>query len=144
MISKRWALVALVAATPASAAPVDQTCKIAGIFATNDLSRVEPLIAEIGTRWPAPVRTQADEQLKTLLGADAFVGANVYPVTKLGDDYEEHMIVLRQRAGELSAIRVSYEWTSTGPQVVRFEYKQQVAELTVGQNWGTVSPIECP
>ncbi|NNK68125.1 MAG: hypothetical protein HKO95_15475 [Rhodobacteraceae bacterium] len=58
-----------------------------------------------------------------------FDGGNAYVVAKLGEDYEDHILAIRMKTGELAAARLTYEWTPDGMQLSVMNFKRRMSEM---------------
>lgn len=150
MVAKRawsvWIAGAALAIWPAlvSAEPIEQSCRLLDVMANNQADEVETLMTEVAARWPALNRVAAIERLQELLATAPFVDGSVYRTARLGEDLEEHLVVLRLAAGELAGARLLYEWTPTGPALTVFDFKQEFPELITGQLLPQSEPLACP
>ena len=120
---------ALATASHTSADPATDTCRLLAAIGGNDPNAVELALKDIGARWPEENVNRAIAQMKTVASGDVFVGGNAYLISKLGDDMEEHLVVLRLKAGEISAMRLRYEWTPDGLKLVNLETKRSITDI---------------
>lgn len=137
------AVIVLVGAHTSAANPMKDTCSMLAAIGANNPDAVESALSDIGARWQAANRTSAIQQMRTLASGNTFAGGNAYRISKLGDDVEEHIVLLRLRQGEVSAMRLRYEWTPDGLKLVSLEAKRKVTELT--QNRVVIDPplLDC-
>ena len=130
-------------ATAAAADPASDSCEFLDVVGNNKRFAVEPMLAELADRWPAQSRTNAVATLKTLLQELEFDGGNVYVVSRLGDDYEDHILAIRLKTGELAAGRLTYEWTPEGLRLTGMNFKRRMSEmLPVGAPM-LADPLDC-
>lgn len=137
-------LVVLAGAAPAVAAPQEDSCALLDIIGGNKATEVEASLTEMADRWLTKSRIAVIEQLQQILTPAPFVGGSVYRVAKLGDDLEEHIMLLRLRPGEIVGVRLRYEWTPDGLKLTGLDLKQKIDELSVLNFGGAPVEIACP
>lgn len=131
-------------ATVAGADPASDSCRFLDIVGGNKRGAVEPLFADLADRWPEQSRTNAVTTLKTLLQELEFDGGNVYVVSQPGADYEEHILAIRLKTGELAAGRLTYEWTPDGLRLTGMNFKRRMSEMLPVGGPFLVGPLDCP
>lgn len=124
--------------------PVDQSCQILKVIGDNDAAAVTELVETISDRWSEESRQQAVGQLTNLASAGAFAGGSLYRLSKLGDDLEDHLILLRLRQGGLSAMWLRYEAGPGGMRVGVLDINRRVSQLVPDRALGMLEPVECP
>ena len=129
--------------TVAAANPQAISCRVLDAMANNLGSEIKPILEEIGSRWIPQSRDGAAEQLTKLLETDPFVGGSLFQIAKLGDDFEEHIMLLRLEVGEVAGMRLRYEWTPDGLTLTGIDFKRQIGELSTVSFIGTPKPINC-
>lgn len=128
---------------PAAADPVGDSCALLSVLGGNDTAGVDGLVDQISTLWPQENRDTAKQQFGALAGGNSFDGGNLYRLSKLGDDLEDHLVVLRLKTGELSGVWLRYEWTADGLGLVTLDIKRRITDLIPTKNFGTLDPIAC-
>lgn len=140
----QFAVVAILAGlTGAHADPVKQTCRFLDVMGGNRVGEVESMVAELAARWVPDARSAAVTQLSRLLEAGAYAGGNAYLVASMGDDLEEHLVLLRLVEGEVSGVRMRYEWTPDGLQLVAMDFKRRFEEYADTQFLRMPERIAC-
>jgi hypothetical protein len=114
----------------AIANPETTSCKMLEVLSQNKIEEIEPTLNDFAARWLPQSRNGAISQLTELLKTEPFVGGSVHRITKLGNDLEEHIVLLRLRMGEVAAMRLRYEWSPDGLTLAGMDFKRQVADLT--------------
>lgn len=139
-------VLAFVCASPmmASANPDRISCEVMAVLSTNDTAALAPLLDEIASRWITDARVGAVEQLSGLIASEPFVGGSVHRLVKLGEDLEEHVILLRLREGEVAGMRMRYEWSPDGLTLAGIDFKRQIAELTTLPFRSVPETVDCP
>lgn len=131
-------------ATAAAADPVASTCRFLDVVSGNKVDEVDALMADLGSRWVDSSRAGAIESLTTLLTQSKFAGGNVYRIAQLGEDLEEHLVVLRLERGEVAGARLLYEWTPDGLALTTMEFKRKFSEMIASQFAQQPEPVACP
>lgn len=133
----------LAGAAPVVAAPQEDSCTLLDIIGGNKTTEVEVALTEMADRWLTQSRVAVVEQLQQILAPAPFIGGSVYRVAKLGDDLEEHIMLLRLRRGEIVGVRLRYEWTPDGLKLTGFDLKEKIDELSVIDFGGAPVEIAC-
>lgn len=128
----------------AYANPVEFTCGLLSAIGGNNPDAVAPALEVMTSRWSEENRSTAVNRMETLAAGGVFAGGNVYRIAALGEDLEEHIVILRLKAGEVSGLRLRYEWTPDGSRLVSFEAKRQFNELMAAPAMQPPEPISCP
>jgi hypothetical protein len=126
------------------AAPVEDSCRVLAVIGQNDTAKVEEVMIELADRWTEANRTGAIETLKAMLDPAPFSGGSVYRIAKIGDDLEEHLVVLRLSEGEIAGMRLLYEWTPDGLKLTSLDFKRRYADIISAQIMMPPEPIDCP
>lgn len=129
--------------TVAAANPQDISCRMLDAMSNNRGSQIKPMLKEIGSRWVPQSREGAAEQLTKLLETAPFMGGSLYRIAKLGDDFEEHIMLLRLQVGEVAGMRLRYEWTPDGLTLTGIDFKRQIGELSTVSFIGPPETINC-
>lgn len=127
-----------------AADPEAISCKMMAVLSQNRVAELEPTLNEFAARWVPESRDGAIQQLSALLSSQPFVGGSVHRTTKLGEDLEEHVILLRLKDGEVAAMRMRYEWTPDGLTLAGVDFKRQVEELSTLPFPSVPEEIDCP
>ncbi|WP_172299986.1 hypothetical protein [Pseudoruegeria sp. HB172150] len=138
------ALTAAVYSASAAAEPLEQSCRILDVVGNNRAGMVNELVEEISTRWPQSNRDGAQQNFAKLLEEQVFSGGTVYQIAKLGDDVEEHLILLRLKLGEIAGIRLLYEWSPDGMAVTNLEFKRKFVEYAERPFLQEPVALDCP
>lgn len=138
-------LAALTTALPtiSAANPQDISCRMLDAMSNNRAAELNPMLEEVGSRWVPQSREGASEQLTKLLEAEPFVGGSLFRIAKLGDDFEEHIMLLRLGVGEVAGMRLRYEWTPDGLTLTGIDFKRQIGELSTVSFIGAPEEITC-
>lgn len=128
----------------AQADPIDTSCRLSEIIGQNQATEVHDAMEIFARNWVAPSRVAVISRLEGLLKKPVFAGGSVYRVAKLGEDFEEHLLVLRLRKGEVSGARLLYEWTPDGLALTNLEIKGNLYEITRSGFMQSPEIIECP
>ncbi|MBT8476228.1 MAG: hypothetical protein KJO78_12225 [Alphaproteobacteria bacterium] len=115
--------------TTADADPAEDSCRLLSVTSENRAADIEPLLNELASRWAPNSRNNAIETLTSLVRDIQFDGGNAYVVAKLGEDYEDHILAIRMKNGELAAARLTYEWTPDGMQLSVMNFKRRMSEM---------------
>lgn len=135
--------VGLAGAAPVIAAPQEDSCALLDIIGSNKTTEVETALTEMADYWLPQSRVAVIEQLQQFLTPAPFIGGSVYRVAKLGDDLEEHVMLLRLRRGEVVGVRLRYEWTSDGLKLTGLDLKDKIDELSILNFGGAPVEITC-
>jgi len=127
----------------AEATPTRHSCLFLDVMGKNVSTRVPSLINEIATTWPERNRNAATETLRTVLDEITFSGGSVWRIAQLGDEIEEHLIVLRHVEGEVSGVRLLYQWSSDGLILTTMDFKRRYSEFVATPMLQTPESIEC-
>jgi hypothetical protein len=138
------AVVALLVPTSLAADPATDSCRLLAVIGGNLAADVPSLVEEVGGLWSAENRSLAVQQLSGLASGGSFAGGSVWRIASLGDDVEEHLVILRLREGEVSGMRLRYEWTPEGLALVSLEIKRQFSELVAGPVLQPPERVACP
>ncbi|MEO0567348.1 MAG: hypothetical protein AAF066_06425 [Pseudomonadota bacterium] len=120
------------------------SCRLLDVMSQNKVSEVEGAVSEFSNRWLAESREGAIKQLTSLLEPLPFVGGSLHRIAKLGEDFEEHVMLLRLREGEVAAMRLRYEWSPGGPALTGIDFKRKIADLSTVSFIGVPEEITCP
>jgi len=124
--------------------PTDTSCRLLEIIGQNQATEIRNAMNSYAKNWNAPSRNAVISRLENLLAEPVFAGGSVYRVGKLGDDFEEHLLVLRLTKGEVSGARLLYEWTPDGIALTKLEVKGNLAEITENGFLQAPEILECP
>lgn len=128
----------------AQAVPAEDSCRILSVIGQNNAAGVEDLMIDLADRWTEVNRTGAIESLKSMLEPAPFAGGSVYRIARIGEDLEEHLIILRLSAGEVAGMRLLYEWTPEGLKLTSLDFKRRFADMIATQVMMPPEPIACP
>jgi phage-related minor tail protein len=128
----------------AGATPTDLSCRFLDVLGGNKAGEVEALMADLAQAWPEGNRTEATQRLQALLGDVAFAGGSVYRMAQLGQDLEEHLVLLRLSEGELVGARLLYEWAPEGMRLTSLDFNDDYADMTATQVLQPPEPLGCP
>lgn len=126
------------------AAPLEDSCRVLAVIGQNNAAGVEDMMIELADRWTDENRKAATLSLKAMLAPAPFVGGSVYRIAKIGDDLEEHLLVLRLSAGEIAGMRLLYEWTPDGLKLTSLDFKRRYGDIIAAQIMMSPEPIGCP
>lgn len=147
-ISKIFAAVALGTAMltsgPAVAGPIERSCQLLAAIGSNNAAAIESSLKDATRHWPDANRSDLINRLKELVGALKFVGGTVYRTAKLGDDIEEHLLVLRLAKGEVAGMRIRYEWGPTGMLLITINFDRKYHNYVKEPFLQTPVKIGCP
>lgn len=129
--------------TFAAANPQEVSCRLFDAMSNNKMVEINPILDDVGSRWLPQSREGAKEQLSTLLESQPFVGGSLHRIAKLGDDFEEHIMLLRLKIGEVAGMRLRYEWTPDGLTLTGIDFKRQIGELSTVSFIGPPETINC-
>lgn len=138
------AVLAALPAASASADPLSISCRLLDVMSQNKADEVEGAVSEFAARWLEEAREGAINQLTSLLTPQPFVGGSLHRIAKLGDDFEEHVMLLRLRPGEVAAMRLRYEWTPDGLTLTGIDFKRKIGDLSTVSFVGVPEEITCP
>ena len=127
----------------AEATPVDDSCHFLEVIGNNASANVPRMISEIATTWPETNRIAATETLNNVLNEITFAGGSVWRIAQLGSDIEEHLVVLRHAEGEVSGVRLLYQWSPDGLELTTLDFKRRYSEIVATQMLQTPQSIEC-
>ncbi len=128
----------------ALAGPVGQSCQLLAAIGGNDAAAIESSLKKSITRWPEANRTSLIKRLKELVGTLKFAGGTLYRVAKLGDDIEEHLVLLRLEKGEVAGMRIRYEWGPNEMLLVSINFERVYQNYIKRPFLQTPAKIECP
>ena len=137
------AFLSLALSGPLSADPVQDSCMFLNVLGQNDASAVDAMIDGVATRWTPENRETATQQISVLASGNSFAGGNLYVVSKLGDDLEDHLIILRLKTGEVSGVLLRYEWSPDGLTLVNLDIKRRIGELLPTRILGIREAVQC-
>lgn len=110
--------------------PSEDSCDILDLIGQNrSPGEVREVMAPKTATWSRGNREALIERLEALLLETTFNGGAVYSAGKLGDNFEEHLVILRLNEGEIAGARLSYEWTPSGLSLTNLEVKSDLKEL---------------
>ena len=127
----------------AFAAPQEDTCRLLKVLGSNDGDAIPSLLSEIAPAFSAERGAEASNQLKAMLGAPIFRGGSAWLIGSMGDDLEEHLLLLRLRDGEVAGARVRYEWYADGMSIVSLEFHRNFAKYAERPFLQPPEPILC-
>lgn len=131
-------------ARTASADAVQTSCRFLEVMSQNRIDEVDETLMTFADRWVDESRQNATTQLSSLLDSRPFIGGSMYRVARLGEDFEQHVLVLRLEAGETAGMRLTYEWTPDGLALTGIDFKRNLEELTIAPFSTTPEPLSCP
>lgn len=139
-----WAAAGIAFAGVAAAAPQEQTCQFLKVMGSNSAEEIGPMMDSLAARWVASSRDGAKDSLAGLIEQYGFNGGTAYRIAKLGEDAEEHLVVLRLKNGEIAGARLLYEWTPEGLQLTTMDFKRKFSEMIATQFLQPPEPLPCP
>ena len=143
-MSKTLIAVATVfAAQSVAANPVEHSCHFLEVMGNNRVGDVQSMMGSIAPEFSQDRVSQAVSQFETLLRGSIFDGGSAWLVGKLGDDLEEHLIILRLSEGEVAGARLRYEWSADAPKLASIEFKRQFAEYAAQPFLQALERIDC-
>lgn len=124
-------LIAFLFALPAfgQTSPTEVSCEILDLIGQNRSGKVQEVLVAKTASWNPASRDGLVERLEALLLETSFSGGTLYGAGKLGNDFEEHLLLLRLAKGEIAGARLSYEWTPVGLTLTNLEFKSDLHEL---------------
>lgn len=124
-------LIATLFAFPAygQPSPSEDSCEILDLIGQNRSGEVREVILPKTDTWSPASREALIVRLEELLLETRFNGGAVYSAGKLGNNFEEHLLILRLAAGEIAGARLSYEWTPSGLSLTNLVFKSDLTEL---------------
>ncbi|WP_425091756.1 hypothetical protein [Tropicimonas sp. S265A] len=130
-------------ALPAVADTTDKTCRFLEVIGSNDGASVSAMLDDIAPNFSAERRSSASQSLEALVSSPIFNGGSAWRIAALGNDLEEHLVILRLTEGEVAGGRLRYEWSPDGLALVSLEFQRQYAEYTSAGFLMTPEPITC-
>jgi hypothetical protein len=139
-----WAAVGFAFVGAAAAAPQEQTCQFLKVMGSNSANEIGPMMDALAARWVPESRDGAKDSLEGLIEQYGFNGGTAYRIAVLGEDAEEHLVVLRLTNGEIAGARLLYEWTPDGLQLTTMDFKRKFSEIIATQFLQLPEPLACP
>lgn len=130
-------------ATHVQAAPLDSSCMVLDVIGGNKTNESSPLVSKLAPHWSAKNRDGLTEQLDKLLANLKFAGGSVYRTAILGDDLEEHLIILRLHQGEVAGMLLRYEWSPAGMKLITMEFERKYADYIDTQMLQKPKKLDC-
>lgn len=121
----------------------EKSCAVLDVIGADRADGLAPLFADLGAHWPKENREGLVSRLTELLGALDFAGGNVYLLNKLGDDLEEHLVLLRLSDGEVAGMRLRYEWTPEGMKLVKVNFERKYEDYLPNAAGGSFQKLSC-
>ena len=134
----------LFSASSVSASPIESSCLFLKVLGGNDASSVTAMVDEIASAWPEGNRSEASAALTNVLKELEFAGGSIWQIAKLGEDLEEHLVILRLSKGEVSSARLLYQWSPDGLALAGLDFQRQYPQIISKQFLQTPQPVECP
>lgn len=133
----------LLAAGSTGASPGEASCLFLKVLGSNDAASVASMIDEVAPTWPEANRDDASEALVKVLNELEFVGGSAWQTAKLGQDIEEHLVLLRLSKGEVSGARLLYQWSPDGLTLTAMDFQRHYNEMISTQVLQAPKAIEC-
>lgn len=124
--------------------PAQDSCHFLAVVGGNQPEGVGPLLGNIAAKWIPESRSRAVATLTDLMSKQRFAGGSVYRIARLGEDLEEHLVLLRLDGGELAGARLLYEWTPDGIRLTTLDFQRKYAEIIARPFLMAPEPIACP
>lgn len=125
------------------ASPNKASCLFLKVLGNNDTASVRSMMEEIAYTWPEANRTEATKTLIKVLSELDFAGGFIWQIAKLGEDIEEHLVILRLAKGEVGGARLLYQWSPDGLALTGIEFERRYAELVSTQVLQTPQAVHC-
>lgn len=139
-----WAVWLGMSACAVAATPDEQSCRLLAVIGGNKVDEIEAAVTELAGKWTDTNRAGAVTSLKGLMAPAPFAGGSVYRIARLGDDLEEHLIILRLKEGEIAGMRMLYEWSPDGLVLTTMDFKRRYPDIIGTQILATPERIACP